>query len=482
MLYTIGFKKKQSPAELNEALAKLQKIFGPRFSTVEADRILNGKDFWPLTNIWFMEGIVASLPDAVIWPESAEEVAEIVKIARRYKIPVIPFGEGSGVLGGITAVNGGIVIDMKRMNHIISIDEESLLLTVETGINGEVLERKLQEKGFTLRHTPQSVRCSTVGGWISCRAAGQFSTKYGKIEDMLVGLQAVLPDGSIYQNTVAPRTATGPHIAQLLLGAEGTLGVVTRAVFKIWRLPEKQIGRSFVFPTIEDALSAVREILQSNIKPAVVRIYDAGETQLHFKEIEMAQGKIMLVLIMEGTEKLAALENEIAQACCEKRQGVDCGPEPVADWFKTRFNVSISSHLIQNGLVFDTIEVAAAWSKIAPLYYEVIRALKAVPKTIVAGGHFSHVYHDGACLYLSVVGMPDAADKEAYYHQIWDTAIKTTMDMGGTCSHHHGIGLNRARFLRQELGEAGFNTLKAIKKALDPDNIMNPGKLGLGGE
>ena len=149
MPYLTGFEKKAAPPGLNEALDKLQKLLGPRFSTAEADRILGGKDFWPLTSIWFMEGKIASLPDAIVWPESADETAAIIKIAREYKVPVIPFGEGSGVLGGITAVNGGIVIDMKRMNRIIEIDEESLLVTVETGINGEILERKLQEKGFT---------------------------------------------------------------------------------------------------------------------------------------------------------------------------------------------------------------------------------------------------------------------------------------------------------------------------------------------
>lgn len=482
MPYATGFKKLEDRTALPHALEELSALLGERVSLSEEDRILCGKDFWPLTNVWFMEGKIASLPDAVVWPETTEEVAAVIKIAKGYKIPVIPFGEGSGVLGGITAVEGGIVIDMKRMNRILSIDEESLLLTVETGINGEILERKLNQKGFTLRHTPQSVRCSTLGGWIACRAAGQFSTKYGKIEDMLTAIQAVLPDGSIYENTVAPRSASGPRIDQLLLGAEGTLGVVTRAVLKIWRLPEKQTGRSFAFLTIEDALRAVRDILQKNIKPAVVRIYDAGETEHHFKEIEAARDKVMLILVMEGIEKLVAVENEVVQSCCEKWQGEDCGDGPVHHWFETRFNVSISSHLIQNGAVFDTMEVAAPWSKIAPLYHQVIKALKAVPGTILAGGHFSHVYHDGACLYLSVVGIPGALSKEDYYHQIWDAAMKTTMAMGGTCSHHHGIGLNRSRFLQEELGAAGFNMLKAVKQALDPEGIMNPGKLGMGGE
>jgi alkyldihydroxyacetonephosphate synthase len=232
-------------------LVKLQKLLGQRFSAAEADRILAAKISGRLPTLVY-GGKAASLPDAVVWPESTAEVAEIVKIARHYKVPLIPFGEGSGVLGGITAVNGGIVMDMKRMNRIIEIDEDSLLLTVDTGINGEVLERKLQEKGFTLRHTPQSVRCSTLGGWISCRAAGQFSTKYGKIEDMLCGLQAVLPDGSIYQNTITPRSATDRALTNCCW-AQKERWVSSRAVLKIWRLPEKQIGRAFAFSTVEDA-------------------------------------------------------------------------------------------------------------------------------------------------------------------------------------------------------------------------------------
>lgn len=482
MPYSVGFKKPEGLGQLPGALQKLAELLGERISLAEEERILCGQDFWPLTSLWFMEGKIASLPDAVVWPESAQEIAGIIKIAREHKIPVIPFGEGSGVLGGITAVNGGIVMDMKRMNRIISIDEENLLLTAETGINGETLERQLNLRGFTLRHIPQSIRCSTLGGWISCRAAGQFSTKYGKIEDMLTALQVVLPNGSIFESKVVPRNAVGPRIDQLFLGAEGTLGVVTRAVLKIWPLPEKQLGRSFAFLNIEDALLAVRDILQMNIKPAVVRIYDAGETQHHFADIEKARDKVMLILVMEGFEKLVAVENEVAESCCLKYQGADCGQDPVAHWFATRFNVSISSHLIQNGAVFDTIEVAAPWSKTAPLYHEVIKALKSIPGTIVAGGHFSHVYHDGACLYLSVAGIPEVMTPEEYYHQVWDRAINTTLAMGGTISHHHGVGLNRGRFLKEELGEAGFSLLRQIKKALDPEDIMNPGKLGMGGE
>lgn len=478
MSYQIKYQPGPADPAREKCIAELSARFGPRCSRSESERLLVGKDFWPITGRWLMNGTVPSLPDAVVWPESTEEVSEIIQIANRWAVPVIPFGEGSGVLGSVVAVRGGIVIDMKRMNRILALNEKDLLLTVETGINGAVLERKLNERGYTLRHIPQSVRASTVGGWIACRAAGQFSTKYGKIEDMMVGVEAVLPDGSIYRNVIAPRTAAGPRMDQLFLGAEGTLGVVTQTVLRIWPVPEAQALRSFAFENIENALEAVRLLLQKHINPAVVRIYDAAETDHHFKQIEAAKDRVMLILIMEGIPEMVTAENAVAERVCTELGGLDCGEEPIQHWFHSRFNVSISSHLIQHGAVVDTIEVAAPWSRIAEVYHANIEALKAIPGTLMAGGHFSHVYTDGACLYMSVVGMPEE-DQEGYYRKIWDTAINSTSAHGGTIAHHHGIGLNRARFMIDEHGPAGMQMLSSIKKALDPHNLMNPGKLGL---
>ncbi|MGE5450074.1 MAG: FAD-binding oxidoreductase, partial [Methanomassiliicoccales archaeon] len=307
----------------------------------------------------------------------------------------------------------------------------------------------------------------------------QFSTKYGKIEDMLVGLQAVLPDGSIYENTIAPRTATGPRLDQLFLGAEGMFGIVTQVVLRVWPLPAASAHRSFAFTHVEDALEAVRSILQAQIRPAVVRIYDAGETEHHFKEVAAAAGRCMLVLVMEGIPELVAVENLISERECLKAGGVDCGAEPVAHWFSTRFNVSLSSILIQHKAIVDTIEIAATWKTIASLYKQLMIGIKAVPGTMLVGGHFSHVYSDGACLYMTVVGMPPG-DTDEYYRQIWDTAMTITHAGGGTISHHHGIGLNRARFMSLEHGKVGMELLSKLKQAIDPGNIMNPGKLGLG--
>ncbi|MGE5417179.1 MAG: FAD-binding oxidoreductase [Acidobacteriota bacterium] len=481
MTYQVAFKPETPVPSWDSCLSELRQAVGSRISIDETERLMVGKDFWPITGTWLMQGKVPSLPDVVVWPESTEEVSQIISIANRYRIPIIPYGEGSGVLGGVVAINGGIVVDMKRMNKILDIDDKSLLLTVESGINGEILERQLNEKGYTLRHIPQSIKCSTVGGWVACRAAGQFSTKYGKIEDMLVGVEVVLPDGSIYRNTIAPRTATGPRLDQIFLGAEGTLGIVTQAVLRIHTLPESQTLRSFSFANVDDSLEAVRLIMRDNIRPAVVRIYDEFETDHHFKNIEAAHERVMLVLVMEGIPELVAVENQVAERHCLTLGGVDCGVEPVHHWFESRFNVSISSHLIQNNVVCDTIEVAGTWARINDIYHNTIKAIKEVPGTIIASGHFSHVYPDGACLYMSVAGVAQG-DVDEYYKQIWNAAIQTTQENGGTAAHHHGVGLNRARFMPREHGTAGLNLLKELKKAWDPNNVMNPGKIGLGVE
>lgn len=477
-MYEVAFKPEGQLINLESCIKDLRQFLNDRVSVEECERLLSGRDWWPLGWMWLMKGKVPSVPDVVVWPNSTEEVAQVVKTANWWGIPVTPFGEGSGVLGGVVPVKGGIVLDMKRMNRVVEIDEKSLLVTVETGINGVVLERKLNAKGYTLRHVPQSVRASTVGGWVACRAAGQFSTKYGKIEDILVGIEAVTPNGAVYRNTIAPRTAAGPRVDQLFLGAEGTLGVVTKAVLHIWPLPEAKALRSFTFATVDDALEAVREIMRSHIRPAVVRIYDAGETEHHFKDVPEAHERVMLVLVMEGLPEMVAAENSVAERFCLKWGGVDCGEGPVQHWFESRFNISLSSNLLQNGVVLDTMEVSATWTHITNLYHQVIKNLKEIPGTIMAGGHFSHVYPDGACLYLTVIGAPQE-DPEGYYKKVWDTAMNTTHECGGTMAHHHGVGLNRARFMIDEHGDVGIKLLQSIKQAWDPHNILNPGKLGL---
>ena len=257
----------------DEFIKKLTDIFNGNVSTREEDRIIYSRDYWPIALKWFLDKKLPALPQAIVWPENIEQISELIKIANEYRVPVIPYGGGSGVMGGAVPIYGGVVVDMKKMDKIVSISNDDLMVRVQTGINGMNLERWLNHNGYTLGHIPQSLYCSSLGGWLACKAAGQFSTKYGKIEDIVVAIQAVLPDGSIIESKEVPRSSTGPEVERLLIGSEGTLGIITEATLRIWPYPERREYLSFAFQSIEDALEAVRKILRRQVYPAVAREY-----------------------------------------------------------------------------------------------------------------------------------------------------------------------------------------------------------------
>jgi len=478
--YEVVYSRPRKLADEKRIFEELSRLLGPEnVSNREVDKIAYSRDYWLLASTWMIKGKVPALPDFIVWPESTEQVSELAKLANREKIPIIPFGEGSGVVGGAIPVQGGIIIDMKKMNKIVKIDATNLLVTVQPGINGMTFERTLNDAGFTCGHIPQSLYCSTLGGWLASRAAGQFSTKYGKIEDIIVAIEAVLPQGEIIRSKIMPRSSTGPMIERLFLGSEGTLGVITEATLKIWPYPEKRTLRSYAFDRLKPGLEAVRRILAKNVYPAVVRIYDELETERHFGGEEKARGKCLLILLMEGAKELVELEEKISHGICLEEGGIECGEEPVQHWLKTRFDVTYSSIYLPQGFVGDTIEVAVTWDKALNLYDSMIKAMKETDGVFLASAHASHFYPQGACFYFIFGGIPTEGVKpEEFFTAVWDNAMRACLDAGGTISHHHGVGLVRAKWLKEELGE-GFNVLKKIKKALDPNNIMNPGKMGL---
>jgi alkyldihydroxyacetonephosphate synthase len=430
-----------------------------------------------LPQVWFAKGKIPALPGAVAYPENTEEVAEIVRLSAKHKVPLVPYGGGTGVVGGAIPVSGGLVLDLKKMNRILEVNDESLLVKVQAGINGWRYEEALNRLGYTGGHIPQSMPSSTVGGWIACRAAGQFSTKYGKIEDLVVSVEAVMPNGKVVKSKTVPRSATGPRLEQLLLGSEGVLGIITEATLRIFPFPEKRVLLSFVFEEVERPLEAVRKILRRGFRPAVVRIYDEAEARLHFRNLKELEGKTLLLFVSEGDAKLTDLEAEVVTEECRKKGGTFRGEEPVKHWLKTRFDVHLVAEMIKTGAVIDTIEIASTWDKATELYHRTIESLHAVDGTVHASGHFSHFYQDGACLYLTFAGFPTSPDE--YYWQAWGAVMETTLKLGGTISHHHGVGLVRARWIREELGEY-LEVLKKIKNAIDPLKIFNPGKLGWG--
>lgn len=466
------------PLQKKEEIYKeLQKILGRRnVSDKEIDRLSYSKDYWPIALRWMLEGKMAGLPDFVVWPQRTEQVSHVVTLANTQGIPLIPFGEGSGVLGGAVPVKGGIVMDMKKM-AAITINDTNLTVRVQSGMNGMNLERALNHKGYTLGHIPQSLYCSTVGGWLACRAAGQFSTKYGKIDDMVVSLEAVLPQGEIIRSKNVPKSSTGPCIDRLLLGSEGVLGIICECVLKIWPYPEKRVFQSYAFSGVQNGLECIRVMLRKGVYPAVARLYDPIETSRHFYRVKKAKGKCMLILVMEGSNEVVCLQDKISRLICNEK-GVSCGKEPVNHWMNTRFNVKEISEFVPRDIIFDTIEVSVMWDKALPLYTSMISAMKSVEGVIMASAHASHFYPQGVCFYFTFGGTPVDMDPDEFYTAVWDAAMAACLESGGSISHHHGIGLMRASWLPKELGES-FEVLKRIKKTLDPKNIMNPGKMGL---
>ncbi len=475
---TVIQEKSLTLSECSQLVEQLRGMVGEDgVSTSGIDRLATCRDYWPMGTLWFLEGKAPALPDLVVWPRSTAEVAAVLALANERKVPVTPYGEGSGALGGAIPLRGGMMLDMKRMNRVKHLDRQNLLVTVESGMNGALYEEYLNRRGFTGGHVPQSIRCSTVGGWLACRAAGQYSTRYGKIEDIVASLEAVLPDGTVFRGRSVPRASTGPRVDQLFLGSEGTLGVITEAVLRIWPLPEKQVRVSYAFETLELALEAIRRIIHSGARPAVVRLYDYAETSHHFPESKEAEGRCMLVMISEGHSAIVEAEEKIIDSFTLEHGGLACGEGPVEHWLERRFNISLASKLFQQGAVIDTIEVTSNWHNAAALYQSMQGALLKVEGTALASGHYSHVYPDGAALYLTLCGFPPG-DKADYFKQLWSAAMESCLALGGAISHHHGIGLHRGLWMEQEHG-AGLDVLRRIKHALDPGGLMNPGKLGL---
>jgi alkyldihydroxyacetonephosphate synthase len=463
-----------------EALAELAGAVGA--DNVLTDRgVLDeaGQDWWPLTLVWVHHGDQPALPAVVVRPASTAEVAQVLEIANRRRIPVTPFAGRSGVCGASLPVCGGISLDMRRLNQVLEVDADNLMVHTQTGVLGPTLEQRLREQGLTHGHFPQSIDLASVGGWIACRGAGQFSNRYGKIEDIVRGLEVVLPGGRVVETNAQPAAATGPDLMRLFVGAEGTLGVVTSARLQVWPAPQSEAKRAWSFPSFADGLTLMRQVMRRGARPACMRLYDGPESARHFGMPDTAN---VLVVLAEGDPaqvayEIGVLDDETAAFEDAKRQDDSL----VDTWLAHRNDVSALHEVISRGIVVDTIEVAAPWTACAPLYDAVQQAIFGIEGSIVCTAHSSHAYLTGACLYFTFAGTPgdDAAAIDAYYDACWDAAMAATRRMGGTISHHHGIGVNRARFMADELG-AGLDVLRAVKSALDPNGIMNPGKLGLG--
>ena len=451
-----------------------------RVATAEDVRRAHAHDYWAFEAIHDVAGKPVDPPACVVYPESTAEVAIVLDLAQQHRTAVVPFGLGSGEGGAVRPGKEAIAVDTTRMNRLSSVDRESLVAVSQPGLNGAECERLLNEQGVTLGHFPQSIAVSTVGGWVATRASGQLSTRYGNIEDLVLALEVVLPGGRVLRTFPSPRAATGPDLRSLFLGSEGTLGIVTEVSLKVSPKPDWQQGFAARLKSWDDGLAISREILQAGWRPAVVRLYDGIEAARNFGEW-IPEPAPLLLFLSEGTQAMAgalALELEAARASCTRRGGEILGDAPLRHWLGHRNTVPSWEALLGNGLVVDTIEVAATWDRIGALYGTVTERIRRVPGILAASGHTSHGYTTGVNIYFTFAGASkDPAEQERIYLGAWAAAMEASIECGATIAHHHGIGRVRREWLPRELGEVGIATLRAVKQAIDPHGIMNPGVL-----
>ncbi len=432
-----------------------------------------GRDWWPLALHWSLANTVPALPGVICSPRTVDEVAAVLDVARRRRLPVTPAGGRSGVCGASVPLFGGVALDLTRLAGLVAIDEMSMIAEVMPGTFGPDFEAALNARGYTCGHFPQSFDISTVGGWVACRGAGQYSTRYGKIEDMVVGLEVVLADSTVIRTGGAPRAAAGPDLTSLFVGSEGTLGVITRAWLRVHRRPTASMRVAYSFASFREGVEACRRILQRGATPAVLRLYDGPESARgHGGDGEQC---VLLAFDEADPAIIAATAAIIAEECAD---AAELDSALVDRWMEHRNDTSALQGLTRKGFVVDTMEIAAPWSALAQIFDDARAALLAVPHARAATCHLSHSYADGACLYFTFAATPPPTEVDSTYVALWDAGTYAVLAAGGNLSHHHGVGLNRARFVAEALG-AAFGVLTALKQALDPTGILNPGKLGL---
>jgi alkyldihydroxyacetonephosphate synthase len=439
----------------------------------------NGRryDQWAVKHLRDWRGEAIAAPGCVVRPATAADVQKIVRIAAERGVPLIPFGLGSGVCGGIEPAPDAILLDLRAMDRVREIDEHNLLASFDAGLNGMLAEEAVAARGLTIGHWPQSIAISSVGGWVSTRASGQFSTAYGNIEDIVYAVEAVLPDGTLVTLGKAPRAAAGPDLRQLLMGAEGTMGVITGVTLRLRRQPERRDFTTFFADDMAQGFEAQRRIVQSGWLPPVMRQYDGREVRRLFRDHDRG-GKPMLLMVHEGpgarVEAELAAVSQIAEAA-----GLSAGDPSVGrTWIEHRNHVPSWRDMFERGIIADTVEISGKWTEITAIYNDAVATLNEVNGVINASAHSSHVYGSGINLYFSFAAhFEDSAKMESTYFECWRRIMEATARHGGGIAHHHGVGRVRKPYLVRDLGEDGIALLRRVKQALDPAGIMNPGNL-----
>jgi alkyldihydroxyacetonephosphate synthase len=432
---------------------------------------------------------VQDAPDAVLVPGDDDEVAALLRFCADHSIAIVPFGGGTSVVGGLDPLRGDfkavVSLDLRRFDRLHALDEVSGEAELGAGLTGPEAEKLLGERGFSLGHFPQSFCFATIGGFAATRSSGQDSAGYGRFDDMVRGLRAITPAGVLDLGR-APASAAGPDLRQVLIGSEGAFGVITRVRVRVHPVPEVTRYEAWSFPDFATGADALRAVAQTGTGPTVIRLSDEAETGVNLATTEsigeqQITGGCLAITAFEGTEAHVASRHAETRELLLATGATSLGEAPARAWEHGRFNAPyLRDALLSAGALCETLETATTWSNVPTLKAAVTDALtrsladSGTPALVLC--HISHIYPTGASLYFTVV----AAQRGNPIEQ-WRTAKAAASDAmvrtGATITHHHAVGADHRPWMRDEVGDLGVTLLRAIKAALDPTGILNPGKL-----
>ncbi|WP_033817587.1 FAD-binding oxidoreductase [Kitasatospora sp. MBT63] len=428
-------------------------------------------------------------PDAVVLPGTEDEIAAVLALCGERRIAVVPFGGGTSVVGGLDPVRGGfaavVSLDLRRFDTLTELDEVSGEATLGAGLTGPRAEELLAERGFELGHYPQSFRFATIGGFAATRSSGQDSAGHGRFDDMVRGLRVVTPAGVLDLGR-GPASAAGPDLRQLFIGSEGTLGVITAVRLRVHPVPAVKVHEAWNFPDFATGAAALRAVEQQGTGPTVLRLSDETETGVNLAMTsKIGGGQVatgcLAVTVFEGTTEQTAARHRLTRELLLAAGGTSLGEEPARAWEHGRFDAPyLRDALLDCGALCETLETATSWANLERLKGAVTEALQ---NALQAGGttslvmcHISHVYPTGASLYFTVLGAQKGEPIEQWA-AAKAAACDAIMANGGTITHHHAVGTDHRPWMPQEIGELGAAVLRAVKGAVDPAGILNPGKL-----
>ena len=465
-----------------------------------------GKSF---RDLWLMRhGQVQFAPDCVVYPDTEEDVALVVRAAHEHGVVLVPFGGGSNIAGCLVPSDRGgrmvVSLDMCRMHRVLEVDRYSLTARIQPGVYGQHLEDQLAEHGVTLGHFPDSFLHSTLGGWVATRSAGMQSDIYGKIEDMVISLRMVTPSGTIITRTV-PKSSNGIDIKHLCIGSEGILGVITEVVVQVHHKPEKEDWYGWLFPDFKSGLDAIHECHRGDCMPTVTRLNDPKQTALSFafkhpktgikdkiakafkwyignvKKIDFNQCCLMVVKYEGTPQAFNRIKNRVT-AIYKKHRGVCLGAEPGRSFAKVKFDFPhLRDYVMDRSIMADVSETATTWDNLRTLHEsglgDVEQAIKDTGVDAWVGCHLSHSYRTGASLYFTFGCLQREGREIEQYLYVKKAAEDAFMKNGGTLSHHHAVGTEHLPWVEEDLSPTGLKAVKALKAGLDPNDIMNPGKI-----